>query len=450
MGRSKQASTGLKVWEHPKKSGIKVRQRRNPSGIIGYRVTVPTKLTGKTGLLVKQFKAKEEACTWAETEAIKYLNQGRHAQDLTMRERLQAHEAISLLKEFAIPLDEGARMLSDLLRRVRGVDLSLAEAVDFAVGRLRPVGGVKAFSDVVDELTAIKASADLRERSLKDFKDRSHRMKLEFAATPIPEITGEAVKIWLLSLNLSPRSRKNYLAVAGEIFRFAIQKRYLVDNPLSEMTTMERKSIAGSGNGEAEPSILTVAEALRLLETARRNPELDLLGAVALALFCGIRTEELKRMDWSEVRLSDEEPFVVIPKGKAKKRRIRHVPIPANAVKWLLLCPRRSGLMVRNDYVSDHQKRFRRLQQLAGFGRMEEKNGRRAWRSTWRTNCMRHSFGTYDFALHGDSMRTSRLLGHKATDDVLFDHYRALATKENATAYFAITPAEGSAQLGET
>ena len=53
---------------------------------------------------------------------------------------------------------------------------------------------------------------------------------------------------------------------------------------------------------------------------------------------------------------------------------------------------------------------------------------------------MRHSFGSYHYALHGNPLETSRLLGHKASDQVLFDHYRALASKADAVAYFAITP----------
>jgi len=53
---------------------------------------------------------------------------------------------------------------------------------------------------------------------------------------------------------------------------------------------------------------------------------------------------------------------------------------------------------------------------------------------------MRHSFGTYHFALHGDSMKTSIEMGHKTGDDVLFEHYRSLATHADAKAYFDIRP----------
>jgi hypothetical protein len=48
---------------------------------------------------------------------------------------------------------------------------------------------------------------------------------------------------------------------------------------------------------------------------------------------------------------------------------------------------------------------------------------------------MRHSSGSGHDALHGDPLETSRLLGHKASDHVLFDHFAARATKTQVKAF---------------
>ncbi|MGB0743679.1 MAG: hypothetical protein ACPGSB_04045, partial [Opitutales bacterium] len=58
---------GLKVWEHPKASGIKIRERKNPSGSIGYRITLPVQLTGKFEAEHHQKPTLEEAFDFAET-----------------------------------------------------------------------------------------------------------------------------------------------------------------------------------------------------------------------------------------------------------------------------------------------------------------------------------------------------------------------------------------------
>ncbi len=61
---------------------------------------------------------------------------------------------------------------------------------------------------------------------------------------------------------------------------------------------------------------------------------------------------------------------------------------------------------------------------------------------------MRHSFGSYHYALHEDSIKTANLLGHKAGDDVLFTSYRALVPdREVARAYFEIYPAEKASKV---
>jgi hypothetical protein len=62
---------------------------------------------------------------------------------------------------------------------------------------------------------------------------------------------------------------------------------------------------------------------------------------------------------------------------------------------------------------------------------------------------MRHSFGSYHYALHGNPLETSRQLGHKSNDQVLFDHYRALATKEQGEAFFSIVPPKTASKLVE-
>jgi len=149
---------------------------------------------------------------------------------------------------------------------------------------------------------------------------------------------------------------------------------------------------------------LTVDEAQRLLNAALANPELDLLGAVVLGLFCGIRTEEITRLEWEDVRMSEESPVVVVGGKIAKKRRIRHVEIPPVALAWLSLAPNRTGEVTRSETINDYPKRFRKLHKLAGFAK-------------WETNAMRHSFGSYHYALHGNPLETSRLLGHKASDE---------------------------------
>lgn len=440
---------GLKVWEHPKGSGIKIRERRNPDGAIGYRVSLPTKLTGQRAVIIKQRKTFALAQGFAEQEFVKYSNLGKRAHTMTDAERVQAVEAIRLLNGRNTTVDAVVREYVEATERLTSLGLNLAECLDFAATRLRPEGGDQTFQQVADELLQIKIDCKLRERSITDFRTRSQKAAERFGPDLIRNITTRELQAWLTGLNLSFRSQKNYLMVVAEIFNFAVSKKYTHDNPIHALTRQEKKAIQGGvEERQKQPNILSVEEARQLIDAAHDHSELGLLASVALGLFCGIRTEEIKRLTWEKhLKLEEPNPYVNVTPDIAKKRSIRHVDIPTNAIAWLARCPRHCGTVAPNKHSTDFGKRFRKLQELAGFGKTDSETGK--WRSTWEENNMRHSFGSYHYALHGDPLLTARLLGHKATDDVLFSHYRALTSKEQATAFFAIAPASDAKNVIE-
>jgi integrase len=213
------------------------------------------------------------------------------------------------------------------------------------------------------------------------------------------------------------------------------------------MEHFTREDYKRLGGGAAERNldginILTVDEARRLLKAAYELEQQPgetpgMLATVVLRLFCGLRTAEVTRLDWSEIHWLDAKPYVHIPAGKAKKRRIRHVEIPANALAWLRLRnPPASGVIAPGS-PKGYTRRFARIAKLARLGQFAE-NGE--WKTAWENNDTRHSFGSYHYALHGDAMLTAKLMGHKQGDEVLFSHYRTLVKKETAAEYFGLLP----------
>ncbi|MDA1069531.1 MAG: site-specific integrase [Verrucomicrobia bacterium] len=427
----------LEKWEYPPKSGIWIREflyiqtfEGNQKTYSAYQVTVPGKVYGKAYTRKRrQFPTKAKAQKWANEVVLGLKLQGEVFFKATEEER----------QEFAA-----------CMPKLRDKGLTLTEAVNFALERLKPKGGEKTIGEITEELIESKRirfdREDLRPRSFKDFRNRTSKFASDFNKTPIYDLTVEELKTWLIALDVSPRTTFNYLSVISEVLKYAVQKGYLSISPVNELTDNDRKELCGSLTKEQEPCILTIEEARRLLDAARDNPDLELLGMVTLGLFCGIRVEELKRLKWEDVHDDEENPVVTISGTIAKKRRIRHVDIPENAVQWLSLCADRSGTVAKNRYITEHDKRFRKLLKLAGFGH-EDENG--VWKSSWDNNAMRHSFGSYHYALTGDPLETARQLGHKASDQVLFDHYRALAKKSDGEKYFAIKPAASAAKILE-
>ncbi len=63
--------------------------------------------------------------------------------------------------------------------------------------------------------------------------------------------------------------------------------------------------------------------------------------ALAIGGFAGLRSSEIERLDWSEVRLADR--FIEIKNGKAKTASRRLVPIADNLAEWLTAFANPSG-----------------------------------------------------------------------------------------------------------
>ena len=89
---------------------------------------------------------------------------------------------------------------------------------------------------------------------------------------------------------------------------------------------------------------------------------------------------------------------------------------------WLLRCSKRIGAISPTGF----RKRFDKLKAAAGIVH-------------WPANALRHSTGSYHFAMHEDSAQTAAMLGH-TQDSVLFKHYRALTKKADAKSFFSFTP----------
>ncbi len=443
----------MRVWTWQDNPRITIRERCNASGGIGYRVTFPASVTGGRVLLL-QSKDLEDAKVIARNRGREFRQSRSTALILGDTQKIQAATALRLLADHGInkPLDEvarlyaqahdllhplnldvhdGAKLLSDALRMAQPSGKPLAEVIDYAVKRLCPAGGNKTLSELTDEMVEMKRGwlqrGDLRPDSFRDFENRTGKIAGDLGTILLAELTKDVIYEWLRCLKLSPRSAKNYRMVFAEILKYAQQKRYIVANPIDELTRQDIKQIEGLGNQARQPAIVSPKQAEDLLKAAFKRTELDLGAAVVLGLFGGIRTEELKRLKWDAVRLAEKEPFVVIGPEIAKKRRIRNVPLPECAVVWLQQWPRTGDKVTRSTHTNDYQKRFKKLCAEAKI--------------IWDSNAMRHSFGSYHFAKHANSIETARILGHKGDDTVLFAHYRALTTKTQADAYFAIMPA---------
>ncbi len=172
-----------------------------------------------------------------------------------------------------------------------------------------------------------------------------------------------------------------------------------------------------------ETEIFTVDEMRRLLDSAR--PEF--VPAFAIGGFAGLRSEEIIRLDWSQVKLG--EAVILVSAGKEKTASRRIVPLQPILRSWLEPAAKASCPVVPpSPGVQVLQNAMRLTAERAGI--------------QWVRNGLRHSFCSYRVAVTGDPALVASEAGDSA--NMIHKHYRALVTRAEGVAWFALVPGRGN------
>jgi integrase len=344
----------------------------------------------------KTFKSKGEAETKAAEIRTRVENEGRAAFNLPDAVRVEATKAVEKLKPY---------------------NASIREAADYYLEHVLKYRTAPTIAEVVEKLLADAAANHRRERTIKDLASRLGAFVEDYGDRRIAEITREELKAWLNDPTLGARSRINYAVKLSQLWNYAIAEGWAENNIVASIPRPDAE--------DSEPAVFTVEQAARLLEHAEKH---DLLAYVALGLFAGLRSAEIQRLDWSNVKLA--ERTIIVGSNVAKKRSRRVVEINDTLAAWLPLCAKSKGPVVP---LESNRTLYARLAKLATDAGLEQ----------WPDNALRHSCASYSLALTGDAVRVAYQLGNSA--DMIHRHYKALVTKADAERFFALRPAAADA-----
>jgi integrase len=348
-----------------------------------WRVSIGKRYTG-TKKTRKFFDTKAGADDFiAETERSR-KEKGRAAFGIPMRLQLEAMELASRLEA------HGA---------------SLTDAVTFFL-RHKGNGARRTFSELMPDYLATKANPRYRraqEISLNVFARR-------FGSVPVDSIFAPAIEQWFATKNWNPLNRVNYHRDLSMFFRWLHLHDHIGQNPMRKVSRPKVQ--------QAAPDIFTVAEVETLLKTANEHKELGLLPMYAIALFSGVRIEEIGRMNWEMVNWSEGE--IRLPSAITKTNQPRNIEICDALRSWIGTHAPVTGLI-----VSPVNLRLRR-EKLFALAKVSK-----------RRNALRHSFASYHAALFRDPGALQLLLGQQ-TPNVLFKHYIQAVSRADARAFFQL------------
>ena len=232
----------------------------------------------------------------------------------------------------------------------------------------------------------------------------------------IGDVTAADINRFLDGLTkLSPVSKNGVRRNLVTMFGFAKKQGYL--HP-------DRKTAAEQSDSFKEPEkeieIFTPDEMERILLAAHAR----ILPLIAIGGFCGIRSAEVERLNWQDIKW--DRGHIEIAGHKAKTAARRLVPLPDNLKAWLAPWRQETGPIITISDVS---------------GALGDTAVKAKITGGWRQNALRHSFISYRVAETGDVARTSLEAGN--SPKMIFRHYREIVDEEAARTWFGMMPPDG-------
>ncbi len=355
----------------------------------------------------------------------------RHIRDWERKQEVDQEKRNVLVRR----IGERAQKLSGdkLFDATRALDVlkgaaTLEEAATFYIAHHIPGGPTRNVDELIEDYLESRVLAGRRPDTIRDIRQRlgcassrkGGRQELQpfgfandFKEVPVANVTTDSLDRWLNSHSGGSVGRKNTRTHLVGLFNFALKRKYIKENVAAalEIPTVRK----------ALPYVMPIDDVEKLMQTAVGEGQ-EPVAYFALCLFAGIRPTEAQRLDWAEIDFQRREIFIKSTISKTHDER--WIEMQDNLVAWLSPIRRDSGPVTFSRFI---------------FDRIRKKSGVR-----WKSDCMRHSFGSYHLGAFENAGKTALQMGHRELG-TLFEHYRRAVKKEDAERFWRIQPHGGRA-----
>jgi integrase len=315
---------------------------------------------------------------------------------LSMVQKMDAREALGLLEGSGLTLvDAAKRAVATMARVERSVSVDVAVAGFLSAARVKKLRA---------------STLDWYARELVHFADAMGEAGLD---------TVTRVKVRQYVEARVPGVRAGVFRCVRALFRWASRQE-----PPLIATDPTMGIVYEPPKRQTDVQVLSVEQCRRLLEGMGRYR-----AAVAVALFSGVRPEEIAGRDkpalnWAHVR--EKEEVLRVPGDIAK---VAGVPrtlegLPDALWRWLKVCPeKREGPVCPARF----REIGRRGREVLGL-------------PVWPKDITRDTFASYAVAFMGDAAKVALWLGHEGDQRLLHRHYRGVVSEAAAKEFFGLRP----------
>jgi integrase len=326
--------------------------------------------------------------------------------------------------------------------RIKLGDRALGEAVTGFLGSVASLTR-KNISEAVEEFIAsrkqrTKSASGERPQSPKYHYNRAimlRRFAGAFPNTPVSDLSKDHLDAFFASLaeiksksrNRMPvtsgKARNHHRAAIRQFLDWAVRKDYLgITHRLNQADSMEREQ------DNTAPTLFYTPPEFKALLDAAEGP---MRAMIAIGGLAGLRTEELLRLSWEDMRRVENHIEITADKAKTRQRRL--VEITPTLAQWLVPFAGFTGKIWAGHEITFHQN----LGRVAKKAVVQSARGKVPV-ARKKKNGLRHSFCTYHFALHSNENLTAAQAGNSPA--MIHQRYKGLATRKEAEAWFAVPP----------
>jgi integrase len=357
----------------------------NPVYIVSYITVDGRKREG--------FRDEERAHNRAE-EILDDLKKG-----MTFRKEITSEKAL-LYKEYEKLLAEQGS--------------NIGAAVRFFLEHKTKEGATKAMPEVA--VTEYLKKFDPQSRQGRAVKSILQGFVRHFRKT-LCSISVKELDSYIRGISDRGRTRNNHLGCLKAFFKWAQEWRgYLPEGRL------EINKIEGKYPETNDPiEIFTPEEMVRILASAPNR----MIPYVAIGAFTGMRSAEVCRLKWEDIRM--DQKVIECSERITKTKRRRLVPMTNNLIKWLEKYEGEKTGLVSPCPHSIHNKCVPELAKKAGV--------------VWKKNGLRKSYISYSMASPtADAAIVAKHCGNSPA--IVETVYKQLAMPDTAAEWFNIVPSE--------
>jgi len=335
--------------------------------------------------------------------------------------------------------------------------LTLTEVVKEAVARYKAEKSGIPLAKALQEFKDQRKEAGVKDTYLSCVKSRLNRFVQAFPKASTRSISTGDIDAFLKGLKnrddseTSDGNKAVYRRDIRTFFSYCEAQGYTDKNPAHRATIYTPET--------PKYEALTPEQSRAILEGC----PVDILAGVAMEMFCGIRVEEVKRLRWEAVHITDDtdDKFITVDSNVAKKTKKttshrRTVPIPDCAVPWILrgMGDIKEGEVKTGEIMPpNYRYQLDIARARAGFTasvrttnspivkacKAEAKATKRKL-TPWIDNIFRHTAISYTLAKNSNIHETATNMGN--SPGIIKSNYLKLVKPKDAEAFFAIYPAD--------